>query len=37
LVSVPIDKLQIDDKNKVVMAGATKDELNQMPSVQYSN
>jgi sporulation protein YlmC with PRC-barrel domain len=37
LVSVPIDKLQIDDKNKVLMAGATKDELNQMPSVQYSN
>jgi sporulation protein YlmC with PRC-barrel domain len=37
LVSVPIDKLQIDDKNKVVMAGATKDELSQMPSVQYSN
>ncbi len=37
LVSVPIDKLQINDKNKVVMAGATKDQLMQMPSAEYSN
>ncbi|WP_428491655.1 PRC-barrel domain-containing protein [Rhodopila sp.] len=37
LVSVPIDKLQIDGKNKVIMAGATKDELNHMPNTQFSN
>ena len=37
LVSVPFDKLQIDDKNKVTMAGATKEELNKMPNVRFSN
>jgi len=35
LVSVPFDKLQINDGNKVVMAGATKQELAGMPNVQF--
>jgi hypothetical protein len=34
-VSVPFDKLQINDGNKVVMAGATKQELAGMPNVQF--
>jgi hypothetical protein len=35
LVAVPIDKLQITDSAKVVMPGASKDELNKMPDVEY--
>jgi sporulation protein YlmC with PRC-barrel domain len=34
-VSVPFDKLQINDGSKVVMAGATKQELAGMPNVQF--
>ncbi|MEA2741114.1 MAG: hypothetical protein QOH05_4421 [Acetobacteraceae bacterium] len=37
LVSVPMDKLQIDDAYKVTMAGATKEELNKMPNVEYGS
>jgi ribosomal 30S subunit maturation factor RimM len=36
LVSVPFDKLQIGDGDKVVMPGASKEELSQMPNVQYN-
>jgi sporulation protein YlmC with PRC-barrel domain len=35
LVAVSIDKLQITDSAKVVMPGASKDELNKMPDVEY--
>jgi hypothetical protein len=34
---VPMDKLQIDDAYKVTMAGATKEELNKMPNVEYGS
>ena len=34
LVSVPFDRLQIAD-NKVVMPGASKDELKNMPNVEF--
>jgi sporulation protein YlmC with PRC-barrel domain len=36
LVSVPFDKLQIDDGNKVIMPGGSKEELRKMPDVNYS-
>jgi len=36
LVSIPFDKLQIGDGDKVIMPGGSKEELNQMPKVQYS-
>ncbi len=36
LVSVPFDKIQIGDGNKVVMPGGSKDELKNMPSVEYN-
>jgi sporulation protein YlmC with PRC-barrel domain len=35
LVAVPYHQLQVDKDNKVVMAGATKDSLNGMPSFSY--
>ncbi len=37
LVAVPFDKLQIDDKDKVVMADGNKDALSRMPDVKYSD
>jgi len=37
LVAVPVDQLQIDDHNKVVMADGDKDNLNAMPDVKYSD
>jgi len=36
LVSVPFDKIQITDGNKVVMPGGTKDELKSMPNVEFN-
>lgn len=36
-VALPIDKLQIDDKNKVVMPGGTKDALTNMPTVDLGS
>jgi hypothetical protein len=35
LVSVPFDRLQIADGNKVVMPGGSKEELNTMPNVEF--
>jgi sporulation protein YlmC with PRC-barrel domain len=35
LVSVSFDRLQIADGNKVVMPGASKEELNNMPNVEF--
>lgn len=36
LVSIPFDKIQIGDGNKVVMPGGSKDELKGMPNVEYN-
>ncbi len=36
LVAVPYTQLRLEKDNKVVMAGATKDELNALPSFTYS-
>lgn len=36
LVSVPFDKLQIE-KDKIIMPGATKDALKDMPEYKYNN
>ena len=37
LVSVPFDKLQIGDGNKVIMPGGSKEELRKMPDVNYGD
>jgi hypothetical protein len=37
LVSVPFDKLQIGDRNKVIMPGGSKEELRKMPDVTYGD
>ncbi len=37
LVAVPIDKLQISDGPKVVMAEGTKEKLEKMPNVEYGD
>lgn len=36
LVSVPMDKLQLDQSDKVVMPDGTKDALKAAPNVEYS-
>jgi sporulation protein YlmC with PRC-barrel domain len=36
LVSVPFDKIQIGEGNKIVMPGGSKDELKGMPNVEYN-
>jgi sporulation protein YlmC with PRC-barrel domain len=35
LVSVPFDKLQMDDKEKLTLPGGSKDSLSKMPNVEY--
>jgi sporulation protein YlmC with PRC-barrel domain len=37
LVSVPMDKLQLDQPNKVIMPEGTKDALMAAPSVEYAS
>jgi sporulation protein YlmC with PRC-barrel domain len=37
LVSVPMDKLQLDQPDKVIMPDGTKDALTKLPNAEYAN
>jgi sporulation protein YlmC with PRC-barrel domain len=36
-VAIPMDKLQIEQRDKIVMSGASKEELGRMPNVTYGD